>query len=80
MLVDPSATAALASTFARLGPNGAAMLEQVLAAVRSALAAAISDVFLVSASTVALAFVATLFLKEVPLRGRRSVPAPAETL
>lgn len=80
MLVDPSATAALASAFARLGPNGAAMLEQVLNSVRSALAAAISDVFLVSAGVIALAFVATLFLKEVPLRGRRSVPAPAETL
>ena len=80
MLVDPSATAALAGAFARLGPNGTAMLEQVLNSVRSALAAAISDVFLVSAGVIALAFVATLFLKEVPLRGRRSVPAPAETL
>ena len=79
MLVDPSATAALAGAFARLGPNGAAMLEQVLNGVRSALAAAISDVFLVSASVIALAFVATLFLKEVPLRGRRSVSAPADT-
>ena len=80
MLVDPSATATLAAAFARLGPNGAALLEQVLDGVRTALAAAISDVFLVSAGVIALAFVATLFLKEVPLRGRRSVPAPAETL
>ncbi|MAG37177.1 MAG: MFS transporter [Dehalococcoidia bacterium] len=69
-LVDPNATAALAGAFSRLGPNGAALLEQVLAGVRSALAAAISDVFLVSAGVVVLAFAATLFLREVPLRGR----------
>ena len=56
-----------------------ALLEQVLTGVRSALVAAISDVFLVSAGVTALAFVATLFLKEVPLRGRGSVSAPADT-
>ncbi len=83
MLVDPSATAALAGAFSRLGPNGAALLEQVLTGVRSALrppsalVAAISDVFLVSAGVTALAFVATLFLKEVPLRGRGSAPDQA---
>ena len=51
--------------------QGAAMVEQLLAALRETLASAIGDVFLVVTVALAVSFVVTMFLKEVPLRTRR---------
>ncbi|HKC89868.1 MAG TPA: MDR family MFS transporter [Candidatus Limnocylindria bacterium] len=42
----------------------------VLAAIRGALAASLHDVFLIAAGVAALAVVVSVFLQEVPLRGR----------
>lgn len=70
-LVDPKVIADLATSFSRSVPNGMVLLDQVLAHVRTSLAAAISDIFVVSTCVVALAFIATLFLKEIPLQGNR---------
>ena len=57
------------------------VFDQVLLAVRSALASATHDVFVYAAGVTALALVASLFLQEVPLRGRapeeRVAPAAA---
>jgi EmrB/QacA subfamily drug resistance transporter len=43
---------------------------QVLVAIRGALASSLHDVFLIAAAVAALAVVVSLFLQEVPLRGR----------
>ena len=56
------------------------VFEQVQAAIRSALASSLHDVFLYAAAIVALAIVASVFLSEVPLRGReRRPPVEADT-
>lgn len=66
-LFDP---AQVAATKAALPPALAGVFDQVLLAVRGALAGALHDVFLYGAAVVAIAVVASLFLAEVPLRGR----------
>ena len=70
-LVNPEALDQLQAGFAGRGPQGAAMVEQLLTALRETLASAIGDVFLVVTVALAVSFVVTLFLKEVPLRTRR---------
>jgi hypothetical protein len=44
----------------------------VLVAIRSALASSLHDIFLIAAAVAALSVVLSLFLQEVPLRGRTS--------
>ena len=77
-LFDP---AAIAAARAAMPPQLQPVFDQVLVAVRSALAAATHDVFLYAAGVTALALVASVFLHEVPLRGRapeeRVAPAAA---
>ena len=70
-LVNPEALDQLQAGFASRGPQGAAMVEQLLTALRETLASAIGDVFLLVTVALAISFVVTLFLKEVPLRTRR---------
>ncbi len=70
-LVNPEALDQLQAGFAGRGPQGAAMVEQLLTALRETLASAIGDVFLVVTAGLAISFVVTMFLKEVPLRTRR---------
>ena len=70
-LVNPEALDQLQAGFADRGPQGAAMVEQLLTALRETLASAIGDVFLVVTAGLAISFVVTTFLKEVPLRTRR---------
>ena len=61
-LVSPEAQAQLQSS---LTPT---IFEQVLQALRQALNSALSEVFLVSLLVVVFAFLANLFIKEIPLR------------
>lgn len=70
-LVNPEALDQLQAGFSSRGPQGAEMVEQLLTALRETLASAIGDVFLVVTVALAISFVVTLFLKEVPLRTRR---------
>jgi EmrB/QacA subfamily drug resistance transporter len=65
----------IAATRAALPPQALPLFEQVLTAVRSALAATTHDVFVYSAAIVVIAVIASLFLKEVPLRAH----TPRET-
>ena len=68
---DPSAIAARrAAATAAAGPQGAAIFDQVLHALRAGLAGTLHEVFLYSGAVLVVALVATLFLREVPLRGR----------
>ena len=61
-LIDPSAVDRLSAGFAQAGPDGARMVETLLGALKSSLAGAISDVFIVSAVVLALSLIVSLFL------------------
>ena len=77
-LVNEEAQAELQLAFAEAGPQGATLLEQVMEALRTALSSAIADVFSIALIVIIIAIVATLFLKEIPLRGRRRANLGAE--
>ena len=76
-LVNPQAMDALRAAFADRGPQGEAIVTQLIDALQETLASAISSVFVVVAVALAIAFVVTIFLREVPLRGRASGPGPS---
>lgn len=61
-LIDPSAVDRLRGGLTQAGPDGARMVETLLGSLKSALAGAISDVFVVSAAVLALSLVVSLFL------------------
>ena len=74
-------TARIAATRAALPPQLQALFDQILGAIRMALASTIHDVFIYATVLVGLAAVASVFLEEVPIRGhgpatrREGVPA-----
>jgi EmrB/QacA subfamily drug resistance transporter len=65
-IFDP---ARIVATRASLPPQLQPLFDQVITAVRSALATTIHDVFLYAAAIVVIAAIASLFLEEVPIRG-----------
>ncbi len=69
-LMNPEALASLQQSFAQAGPEGAELADHVFGLLRQALAAAIGDIFMVALGALILAFIATIFLKEIPLRRR----------
>ena len=73
-LVDPSALVALKERFAAVGPEGDQIAEQFLAALKSALAGAIGDVFTVSLAVIVIALVIALFLRSSGRAVTRSKP------
>lgn len=74
-LFDPAQIAAAkAAVPAEFQP----IFDQVLLAIRGALAAALHDLFLYGAAVMAVGIVASLFLSEVPLRGRERRPQAAQ--
>lgn len=74
-LVSPEATAALRAHLAALGPAGVSLANLFLRAVRTSLAAAIGDVFMLGTVLLLLGLIATFFLPEIPLRrGARRIP------
>ena len=74
-LVNPEALAGLRASLAGSGEQGGEVLSTLLTTLRESLAGAISDVFVLGAVTLAIGFVATIFLKEVPLRTRTGAPS-----
>jgi EmrB/QacA subfamily drug resistance transporter len=71
-LFDPAQIAARRAQAGALGPQGAAIFDQVLHAIRAGLATTLHEVFLYGAAVLILALVASVFLDDVPLRGRQS--------
>jgi EmrB/QacA subfamily drug resistance transporter len=67
-LLDASAAEQLRSVFEPLGQQGLALYEQVIEALKAALSSSITEVFLIGLVFVVLAWVANMFLKEIPLR------------
>jgi EmrB/QacA subfamily drug resistance transporter len=71
-LFDPAQLAASrAKAVSGLGSQGAAVFDQVLHAVRVALASTLHEVFLYGGVVLIVALVASVFLKDVPLRARQ---------
>jgi EmrB/QacA subfamily drug resistance transporter len=77
VLLAPEATATIQKSFAALGPQGQALFEQLILAIRTSLTSAIAELFLVGAIFMALGVVVSLFLKEIPLRTHNRTVAAA---
>ena len=75
-LVSPEAQAQLRDLLGQIGPQGSAIFEQVLQALRHSLSSALSEVFLVGFGGVLLALVIHVFIKEIPLRKQNTPPGP----
>lgn len=76
-LFDPAQIAASrARAGSALGSQGTAIFDQVLHAVRVALASSLHEVFLYGGAVLIVALVASIFLEDVPLRARQ--PARAD--
>ncbi|MBI2847308.1 MAG: MFS transporter [Chloroflexi bacterium] len=67
-LVSPQGQLQLQSLFGQIGPQSAAFAQELSQVLRQALSNAIDQVFLIALFILVIAWVATLFLKEVPLR------------
>ena len=72
VLLSAPARAQLSAAFDKIGPQGQSLFASFMDAVRHSLSAAVSNVFLLSVFVSIVAFVAVLFLKEVPLRRTHS--------
>ncbi len=73
-LFDPAQIAARRAQASGLGSQGAALFDQVLHAIRAGLATTLHEIFLYGAAVLILALIASVFLNDVPLRGRQSAP------
>jgi hypothetical protein len=69
--------AAIAAAKAKLPPQMVPVFDQVIHAIRTALALTLHDLFLIAIVLIVLALVASLLLPDVPLRSRRLQPAAA---
>lgn len=78
ILLSPGALTQMHAKFAQQGPQGVALLNAALAAVKTGLAQSLQDVFIFSLITSVLAVVAVLFLKEIEVRGKRKQPPVTE--
>ena len=67
-LLSADAQAQLRNIFETLGPQGAALFQQVFETLKTALNSAITQVFLIGFIIVLIAWGANFFLKEIPLR------------
>lgn len=76
-LVRVEAQTQLRETFSRVGTQGTAMFDKLLEVLRESLSSAITRVFLIGLFIVVICFVASFFLKEIPLRKRYTEPESA---
>jgi EmrB/QacA subfamily drug resistance transporter len=80
-LVSAEALARLRTGIEGASPQGAEIVDQLLALMKSSLSQAIGDVFLISVGVVALAFVATIFMRKSDVESQgefRVAPAAAD--
>jgi len=71
-LFDPAGIAARRAQAASVGPQALAAFDQVLHAIRVGLAKTLHEIFLYGGSVLVLALIASVFLNDVPLRGREA--------
>lgn len=77
-LLSADATAQMQHAFAALGSQGQALFDQTMQALRSSLAVAITDLFIVTAIAMSISLLATFFLREIPLRKHNKDEATSE--
>ena len=70
-LMDPASQQAMTAQLATLGSQAPQVAAQVTTILRGAVAAAITEVFLIGSVLIAVAFVTAFFLREIPLRTTR---------
>ena len=68
----------LLAKFAAFGPQGKALYNQLLEAVKVGLTSGIHNVFVLSTVLMCVGFVAIFFLKEIPLRGGKRSAASSQ--
>jgi hypothetical protein len=73
-LINSGASESLKDAFAANGESGVALGNSVFEAIRESLASAIGDVFFLAFIFVVIAVIATVFIREVPLRKRGGPP------
>jgi MFS family permease len=74
----PVVEATIKQAFAAVGPQGLTLFDQLLHAMRISLAGAITDIVVDTAGLMLLALLATLVLREIPLRKSNAPSAPAD--
>lgn len=67
-LLSSEAQAQLMAILKQAGPQGSALFQQTLEALRRSLETALSQVFLIGVLVLVIAFLINLFIKEIPLR------------
>lgn len=77
-LLSTQAQDQLKELLGNLGPQGAALFEQVLQSLRQALDSALSQVFLIAFAVLLVSLVVHFFIKEVPLRKQHMDGEPGE--
>lgn len=75
VLLSSGSQEQLRTAATRFGPQGTALLNPLLNAMKIGLVQGIHSVFVLSLAVMCISFVAVLFLKEIPLRGKRDVPS-----
>ncbi len=78
ILLSPGAQKQLLASFSHLGPQGVALYNQLLEAVKIGLTSGIHNVYVLSTILMCIGFVAIFFLKEIPLRGGKRNTASSE--
>lgn len=80
ILLSPQAVAAIQHRFAAFGPQGAALFQQLVQAMRVSLATAITNVFFLGFIIMLLGLFSVLFLREIPLRKSNTGQAAAQPM
>ena len=78
-LLNPQAADAMRQTLLQLGPQGAQVYDELFAAIKIGLVAALHDVFLLGAILAALGVTTVLFMRELPLRKSYGPPPTADS-
>ncbi|TMD61493.1 MAG: MFS transporter [Chloroflexi bacterium] len=78
VLLSPDIQKQLLARFSAFGPQGKALYDQLLEAVKIGLTSGIHNVYLLSTVLMCIGFVAIFFLKEIPLRGGKRSEASSQ--
>jgi EmrB/QacA subfamily drug resistance transporter len=78
VLLSASIQKSLIAVFAKAGPQGMSIYNQLMEAVKIGLTSGIHNVYVLSTLLMCIGFVAIFFLKEIPLRGGKSSKASSE--
>ncbi len=71
VLMDPASQQALSAQLSGLGAQAPQVAAQVTSILREAVSSAVTEVFVIGAVLIAIAFVTSFFLREIPLRTTR---------